>query len=473
LTIRLLDYFLYHPAPLARRVKYAKPTGGACLAADRRNFKNTKGIFMVPIKALLTGLLGVSLCMADINGIVTDTGATPIAGAIVKLENAGWTATTGADGSFTLVESTAILPGNGKLLPNGLSAGISGNLMTVNIAKAAAVEVATFDLTGKALSTVRQSMGAGTHSMALPQRGAGVYLYKVKLGNREFVLKGNSVGGASYGSAVSSEGPSSNSLSKQVKVTAAINDVIAATKTGYLNYRVVATNSDTSGIAIKMIASAGTVTDVDGNVYQTVKIGNQVWMAENLRVTRFNDGTAIPLDTSTVTWNNDTTPKYCFYNNTTSADSIKKYGALYNWYAVNTGKLAPVGWHVPTDSEWEVMQCYLVINGYNYDGTTDTTNNNIAKSLAAKTDWYTYPTPGTIGCDLTKNNNSGFSALPGGYRYYDGYFNFQSNNGGWWSTTDYNASFAWFRDLYYGGDVLGEYPTNKGCGISVRLVRDN
>ena len=83
---------------------------------------------MVLIKAFLTGLMGVSLCMANISGIVTDTGTTPISGAVVQLEKGGQTATTGTDGSFTLVVSTAILPGNGKLLPNGLSARISGNM---------------------------------------------------------------------------------------------------------------------------------------------------------------------------------------------------------------------------------------------------------------------------------------------------------------------------------------------------------
>ena len=148
---------------------------------------------MVLIKALLAGLAGVSLCMANISGIVTDTGTTPISGAVVQLEKGGQTATTGADGSFTLVTGAGILPVNGKMLPNGLSAGISGNLMTVTIGERAAVEVATFDLNGKALSTVcGRQWKQERHTIALPHRGAGIYLYKVKSGNREFVLKGNS-----------------------------------------------------------------------------------------------------------------------------------------------------------------------------------------------------------------------------------------------------------------------------------------
>jgi hypothetical protein len=199
---------------------------------------------MVFIKALLSGLVGVSLCMADISGIVTDTGTTSISGAVVQLENGGQSATTGADGSFTLVVSAAVLPVNGKLLPNGLSAKISGNMLSITIAERSVIEVATFDLNGKALSGTCQTIDAGTHSISLPQRGAGIYLYKIKSGNREVVLKGNSMDGVSFGSGRTAQGSSSNSLSKQAKAAAAINDVIAATKTGYLNYRCVQYTSD-------------------------------------------------------------------------------------------------------------------------------------------------------------------------------------------------------------------------------------
>ena len=221
------------------------------------------------------------------------------------------------------------------------------------------------------------------------------------------------------------------------------------------------------------VPSAGMVTDTDGNVYQTVRIGNQVWTMENLRVTKYNDGSSIPLGTSTVTWGNDTTPMFCYYSNTTNADSIKKFGALYNWYAVDTKKLAPTGWHVPTDSEWEVMQNYLVMHGYNYDGTTDTSNNKIAMALAAQTDWYSYTGVGYPGNNLTMNNSSGFSALPGGYRY-SGEFSFHGVDGIWWSATEENASGAWYRSLDYASDYLGRsYGYNsKSFGFSVRLMQD-
>lgn len=425
---------------------------------------------MVPIKALLTGLIGVSICMANISGTVTDTGTTPISGAVVQLEKGGQTATTGADGSFTLVTSAVVFRGKSASIPNGLSAGISCDLMTVTIAQRADVEVATFDLTGKAILMVRKSLDPGNHSILLPYHGTGIYLYKVKSGNSEFVLKGNSVSGVSSGIAVSSQGSSSNSLPKQA--TAAIIDIITATKDGLLNYRCDIGNSDTSGVVIKMIANAGNVTDVDGNVYQTVKIGNQVWTVDNLRATKYTDGSAVPFDT-TATWNNDTTPKYCFYKNTNNPESIKKYGALYNWYVVNPAnpkKIALTGWHVPTNVEWDTMANYLITKGYNWDGTT--MGDKIAKAIAAKADWFKYSTAGSIGHDMANNNKSGFSALPGGYRTDDGTFSYQNSYGGWWSSTETIPSVAWYRGLNFDLAYFSRYSFSNSCGFSVRLLKD-
>jgi uncharacterized protein (TIGR02145 family) len=214
-----------------------------------------------------------------------------------------------------------------------------------------------------------------------------------------------------------------------------------------------------------------TVTDCEGNVYQTVKIGSQVWMSENLRSTKYNDCSAIPLVTDNAAWYYRTTPGYCYYNNMTNADSIRKFGVLYNWYTIDTKKLAISGWHVPTDAEWDTLLNYMIAHKYNWDGTT--TGNKIAKSLASSTDWVSDTTHGTIGNDLTLNNRSGFSALPGGSRLdYDGTFVGIGKYGYWWSAGDQWG--AWYRGLCFAYVDLRNYGSNyKSCGFSVRLVRDN
>ena len=212
----------------------------------------------------------------------------------------------------------------------------------------------------------------------------------------------------------------------------------------------------------------GTVTDIDGNVYQTVKIGNQVWTVENLRTTKYNDGTPIPLITDSDAWEALTTPGYCWYDNDIKNKS--KYGALYNLYTVDTKKLAPKGWHVPTDAEWTTLENYLIANGNNWDGTT--TDNKIAKSLAAQTDWQTDTKPGATGNDLTKNNKSGFSAFPGGSRGSTGNFSYAGSRGSWWSATEFDASHDYNRLLSYANVSLYRFSIVKSCGLSVRLLRD-
>ena len=232
--------------------------------------------------------------------------------------------------------------------------------------------------------------------------------------------------------------------------------------------------------------------DADGNYYSVVKIGTQTWMVENLKTTKYKDGTTIPLVTDNTAWTALSTPAYCWYNN--DATYYKNtYGALYNWYAVNTGKLAPTGWHVASDAEWTTLENYLIANGYNYDGTTS--GNKIAKALAATTNWTssTYYV-GAIGNDLTKNNNSGFSALPGGYRYWGvgsfvavgtngiwwsttfiqiGYVKQQrSNSGIWWSTTQNSMDAPLDRDLYYDNSNVTRETNSMAIGFSVRCVRD-
>lgn len=212
-----------------------------------------------------------------------------------------------------------------------------------------------------------------------------------------------------------------------------------------------------------------TMSDIDGNIYNTIRIGNQEWTVENLRTTHYNDGTVIPNITDDNAWGGLTTGAYCYYDNTTDAAEQQKWGALYNWYAVNTGKLAPKGWHVSTNAEWDTLQNYLIAHGYNWDGTT--TGNKTAKSLAAKSDWQICEPNGVIGNNLDRNNRSGFSALGGGDRWNDGIFYNRSICGFWWSATGY-GTLAWYRSLYNNHDYLNRSYWAKNCGFSVRLVRD-
>lgn len=256
----------------------------------------------------------------------------------------------------------------------------------------------------------------------------------------------------------------SNGLITAVAAGAATITAKAGDKTVTCTVTITA-NSNTQ---INADGVSGTVTDAQGNSYKIVKIGTQWWMAENLKVTKYNDGTAIPNVTDATAWAALTTGAYCDYDNSTANGT--KYGHLYNWYTVNTGKLAPAGWHVATDAEWTTLKTYLIANGYNYDGTT--TNNKIAKALAAKTDWTSFDATGVIGNDLSLNNSTGFSALPGGYRSASGSFNYLGEYGCLWSATEFSSANAWYRELGYGGAGLSSSYYYKQEGFSVRCVRD-
>jgi uncharacterized protein (TIGR02145 family) len=198
---------------------------------------------------------------------------------------------------------------------------------------------------------------------------------------------------------------------------------------------------------------SGLVSDIDGNTYKTITIGTQTWMAENLRVGSYKDGTAIPLVTDNTAWGNLTTPGYCWYNND---EAIYKatYGALYNWYTVNTGTLCPTGWHVPTDDEWTTLTAYL--------GGESTAGGKLKETGTAH--WISPNTGAT--------NETGFTALPGGYRYSTGtYFNI-GIYGTFWSSTGYSATDAWFRYMLYSNSIVKRDSDNKDYGFSVRCLRD-
>lgn len=201
-----------------------------------------------------------------------------------------------------------------------------------------------------------------------------------------------------------------------------------------------------------VLDTPGTVKDIDGNVYKTVKIGGQVWMAENLRTLKCNNGKRIPLITNAKSWKRHKTPAICWYDN--NPENKMKYGGLYNWYAVNTSRLAPKGWHVPTDEEWTTLAKYLG-------------GSNVAGGKLKETSITHWNSPNTGA-----TNESGFSALPGGFRYYDGSFNDLGYNGYWWSATAYDATYAWYRSLNYDYENVHRNDYYKVYGFSVRCLRD-
>lgn len=204
----------------------------------------------------------------------------------------------------------------------------------------------------------------------------------------------------------------------------------------------------------------GSVTDIDNNVYSTITIGTQVWMVQNLKTTKYKNGT--PIQNITNSWSSVTSGAYCWYNNDITYKNI--YGALYNFYSVNTGNLAPTGWHVPSDSEWLVLINYLGGVG-----------NAQAKLREVGVSHWSTPNSGAT-------NESGFTALPGGRRF-SGYpvneFVNISNYGFWWSSsTGQNSNGeAKYRGLSYDGAIFGEngsltFSVSSEQGLSVRCVKN-
>jgi uncharacterized protein (TIGR02145 family) len=190
------------------------------------------------------------------------------------------------------------------------------------------------------------------------------------------------------------------------------------------------------------------VTDIAGNTYQTVIIGNQEWMVGNLKTTSYNDGTPISLVEPTDDWNGLDEEAYCWYENDISAALDKSYGALYNHFAVASGKLPPDGWHVPTAAEWDELDAFISNNGH---------------GLKAATGW---------NGDGNGDNKYGFFAFPAGYRSNNGVFHEAGNNGYWWSASEISKVSAAGRILSSGSNQLTVYMSNKSTGFSVRCVKD-
>jgi uncharacterized protein (TIGR02145 family) len=216
---------------------------------------------------------------------------------------------------------------------------------------------------------------------------------------------------------------------------------------------------------------AQTIIDFDGNVYNTVEIGTQIWMKENLKTTHYRNGNAVLKVSNATTWYNlfnTGGAAMCYYNNDSAANA-SVYGALYNWHAAHSGNnLCPANWHVPTDADWTILTDYLQNNGYAHQGTAFA----IAKSLAATSGWTVNATAGNVGNNQTTNDSSHFSALPGGVRSEFGTYTNLLSSAYWWTYTADDIFDAWNRSMQYNSAFVSRNAVKKEKGASVRCVCD-
>lgn len=228
--------------------------------------------------------------------------------------------------------------------------------------------------------------------------------------------------------------------------TSTVTD-ISATTTYYV--RAYATNSAGTGYGNTV---ATLITDASGNIYHSVKIGTQTWMIENLKTTRYRTGEIISNLTESVDWNSATYGAYCDYNNLPANGNI--YGRLYNYAAIKDSRnIAPIGWHVATAAEWDLL--------ISYSGGEI----NAAKKLkeTGVTHWKT---------NAEASNENGFNALPGGIRIPNGDFGNVTEKGSWWSSTENTSTTVWYFDMNYDNNGVNRIYNELRYGRSVRCVKD-
>ena len=396
----------------------------------------------------------------------------------VKVENlmAGTTLTLNGNDVLYLTGTTGIYSPENKqssgirFYPNPMT---ENSLMGVYPPVAGDAVITVYDMTGKQLSQQRSYLEKSGQEFRLSGFKEGLYPISVKGSN--YQISGQLLCRVKSGGTISIEKVSDNIQS-------------ASREKPEMDYKGVQATIDmpfTTGDRLKFTGISGiystvimdvptgskTLTftfiacsDGDANNYPIVQIGTQIWMAENLKTTKYNDGTAIPNITVDATWAAATTGAYCDKSNTPANSTI--YGRLYNWYAVdnnaatkvvsNGGKnVCPTSWHVPTDAEWTTLTTYLegesVAGGkLKETGTTHWLNSNTGAT-----------------------NETGFTALPGSLRVYDGWYDSFGFDGYWWSSTEYSTALAWFRlidcDM---ADVIRDHVNTSHFGFSVRCVKD-
>jgi uncharacterized protein (TIGR02145 family) len=321
--------------------------------------------------------------------------------------------------------------------------------------------IALFDLNGKRILFTEEFLSKGHQSYLLSGICSGVYLLKVESEKysyaSKFVSCNLSAGKAEIKHIESNSiidiqnAESIKSEKSTIDMPYTIGDRLLFTGFSSGIYRtlfiLVPTMSQT--VTFNFVPC----TDANNNNYAVVQIGTQIWMAENLNATKYRNGDSIPHVADEGQWNSLTTDAYCDYNNDASNSDV--YGRLYNWYAVDDSlDITPPGWHVPTHAEWTTLSTYLG-------------GENVAGGKLKEACSLLWASP-----NAEATNESGFSALPGGSRNYNGAFYYIGQVGYWWTATESNPTYAWHWYTGYDFGTVYNFASTKNYGMALRCVKD-
>jgi uncharacterized protein (TIGR02145 family) len=312
-----------------------------------------------------------------------------------------------------------------------------------------------FDVSGKIVCQISVSVSQGENSFRISGINQGMYFVKVTGINYNYSAKLISQSNTKREAGIEYVSSVKNTTINPLKSSSTTIDMPYTTGDLLLYkgttgpYGTIITDVPTSSKAITF--NFVLCKDNDGNNYSTVQIGTQVWMAENLKTTKYRNDAPIPNVTDQVAWGNLTTGAYCNSNN--DGNLWTTYGRLYNWFAVNDGRnISPTGWHVPTDNEWSILTSYLGGASYSYKLIETGTTHWLAPNTDA-------------------TNETGFTGLPGGYRDSGGIFISIGVEADWWCSTEQGVDAAWARRIFNNSLSLGSLSTSKRNGYSVRCIQ--
>ena len=353
-----------------------------------------------------------------------------------------------------------------KIYPNPMT---NNSILQITPSVSGIATISMFDMAGKSVAKIQSYLESGLQEFSISGLYSGFYLISVK-GNG-YQYSGKLLCNSYESGLINVEKLSSN---KAVNLKTIKNDTKGVFNAIDMDYNdgnrleFTGISGNYSTIIMDVPESSKTITfnfiacmDGDNNHYPVVEIGTQIWMAENLKTTSYNDETSIPEVTNNTDWENLTTPAYCWYDNDETTYKASR-GALYNWYTVNTGNLCPQGWRVPSDADWHTLALYLDPNAI-----LDTFESVTAGGKLKETGTTHWKSPNTGA-----TNETGFSAVPGGYRD-SGVFGSISDVGNWWSSTVQEGDNVFYRAMDTNTSNLLMLYHPKTCGFSDRCLKDD